>query len=534
MCKTVHQHGKLDDDTINLLMNLKKYSQKLYKERRLKKGLYSILNMVSKELIRNGHSEYALDILESEDKIGVEKYIEFKTEKMYLYALALIETKDSENEKKAYEIINYYACRPYLFPDITKLGPYLYLSCCININRGNFDKLAYQLKILTKTLAGRENSFLLRSIQQMGGIKTAFREIPSLDMPTKALMSLVWNTQRISSMGVLPGIIAHGFHLFQVIWMRFQQIFGTNKLWLLPPSAKKTQNREKKSILVTRAIGGIGDLLMMTPGLRCLYNKHSSMKIHFAIPKQYHCLFEENPYVIVKDIHDDYFDTDDYSALYNLTQCPASRVESHSLPSVKVNRIEIFAKAMGLSKKYVHDMDKKPFYKLKKEEIEWAKRFFEEHGLLGHECIAIQPFAEDSYRNYEKIEELAKKLALKKKVLVFHDKEFKGFDAPNIIKIYQFPLRKSIALLSRCDNLWSIDSSFIHIAAALDIPTTALFGPIDGELRTSDYPHCHVASTHLQHNFPCAPCWRNRDIVCGRTLTSESACLKNNPEDYIS
>jgi len=43
----------------------------------------------------------------------------------------------------------------------------------------------------------------------------------------------------------------------------------------------------KRNILVTRAMGGIGDLLMLTPALHLLKQKYPAEEIHLAVPRQY-------------------------------------------------------------------------------------------------------------------------------------------------------------------------------------------------------------------------------------------------------
>jgi ADP-heptose:LPS heptosyltransferase len=68
-----------------------------------------------------------------------------------------------------------------------------------------------------------------------------------------------------------------------------------------------------------------------------------------------------------------------------------------------------------------------------------------------------------------------------------------------------------------------VDSAFLHVAAALDIPTVALFGPTGG--RTVTKHHAKATVVSLAGTFKCIPCWRNEDIPCRLTGGRESACL---------
>ena len=106
-------------------------------------------------------------------------------------------------------------------------------------------------------------------------------------------------------------------------------------------------------------MGGLGDLLMMTPGLRAL-SRRMDREIEFAIPRRYLELFETNPFVTALGLED--LPTDWYreGPIIDLTDCPASVVESRSAPKVTVNRIEIFARALGIGMRELRRHGVKP------------------------------------------------------------------------------------------------------------------------------------------------------------------------------
>ena len=80
----------------------------------------------------------------------------------------------------------------------------------------------------------------------------------------------------------------------------------------------------------------------------------------------------------------------------------------------------------------------------------------------------------------------------------------------NIQKAMQFPaithapetIRRLGALLSCCDLVVCNDSGPMHIAAALDVPTVAIFGPTD---HVAWYPLSENASI-VRRDMPCWPC----------------------------
>ncbi len=63
----------------------------------------------------------------------------------------------------------------------------------------------------------------------------------------------------------------------------------------------------------------------------------------------------------------------------------------------------------------------------------------------------------------------------------------------------------------------------MHLSAALDIPCVALYGPIDGTVRTKHYPQCTVID--VRQRLRCLPCWRNEQITCALTNMRGSVCM---------
>ena len=118
----------------------------------------------------------------------------------------------------------------------------------------------------------------------------------------------------------------------------------------------------KKSILVTRAMGGIGDLLMMTPGFHALKEAYPDNDIFLAAPRQYHQLFIGNDDVKLIDIEKASLEARAFGKWFNFTDCPAGRIESRTAPDVKMNRIDIFARALGIRGTRLRKMDRRPRY----------------------------------------------------------------------------------------------------------------------------------------------------------------------------
>lgn len=280
---------------------------------------------------------------------------------------------------------------------------------------------------------------------------------------------------------------------------------------------------KRHHVLLTRAMGGIGDFLMMTPGLHALKRKHPREEIHVAVPRRYAPLFEGNPDVKVVDIEDVSLSHLTYRKWLNFSDCPATRIEALTSPRVKRSRVDIFARAMGIRCYRFWTMDKRPRYFVSDGEKSFAAWFWNVHQLAGRPVIAVQLHAEEVYRNYPHMQRLVRELAKKRTVLLFDSEIIDGFDLPNVIKVDTLPMRQAFALVSRCDAVVAPDSSFVHLAAALDLPCVALYGPIDGTVRTAHYPNCIYLD--VRDRLGCVPCWRNDQIPCKLTGLRNSVCL---------
>lgn len=86
-------------------------------------------------------------------------------------------------------------------------------------------------------------------------------------------------------------------------------------------------------------------------------------------------------------------------------------------------------------------------------------------------------------------------------------------------------LREAVALIDRCDRFATNDSGLMHVAAALEVPLIAVFGPTD---HTTTYPASR-SSWIVREPTPCSPCMKRecplghhrcmREISVERVLT---------------
>ena len=442
------------------------------------------------------------------------------------------------------------AQRPYLLPNRREL-PHLCFRL-MHILAGANRLREYRLVLWTgaalpETPPGLRDAFAEQIGKTYRGFLRALisREVAWKFLLPLALAALAGAASRVSLFRALRiDSVLRGIHLLLVLLLSrfgyrrnelFRQINRdtaeennvTSRITVsLDPLRSKLSVRKSRKILVTRAMGGIGDILMMTPGLHALTLNNPRAEVHFAAPKSFHVILQGLPKVHLIDIDSEPIQLARYSRWINLTDCPAGRVEARQYPNVRANRVEIFAKAMGVSKRKLQSTAGfLPIYRVSSDESAWAKEQLDKLNPKGLPVIGVQPFAADSYRNWPHMEALVEELSHRHLVLVFHHEPLSGFNYSNTLKILE-PLRKSIALASLCEKLVVLDSSFLHFSAALGVPTFAIFGAISGKVRTRRYPNVHLFAPSKEE-FPCYPCWRHEHKPCHLTNGRESICLRS-------
>jgi len=333
----------------------------------------------------------------------------------------------------------------------------------------------------------------------------------------------IWLLNRLGATRVMRNVL-----LGYVYWLHYSARSVPGGVQLVSDSTPPGEGGpvvglKAHSILITRAMGGIGDLLMMTPGLHALRRRYPLARIHLAIPARYFPVFDGNPDAKLLDIENEEIDYTSYDKWFNLSDCPAARIESRSAPRVRKSRIDIFADAIGIGPLGRKRMMHRPRYFLQPGEVCFQRWFWDRHGLTGQSVIGVQLHSDETYRDYPHMELLVNRLSSVGRVVVFETEAGATSFSPSVIRVSGLPLRKAFALAAGCTLLVAPDSSFVHLAAALDTPCVGLFGPIDGRVRTRNYPKCTALDSRT--TLGCLPCWRNERIPCRLTGMRGSVCM---------
>ena len=163
------------------------------------------------------------------------------------------------------------------------------------------------------------------------------------------------------------------------------------------------------------------------------------------------------------------------------------------------------------------------------DEQQWAKEFLHRRGWNTGDIIALHPGAGSRKKAWppQRFAALGGILAHKnKKLLIIEgpaDKEAveevtAGLNGIPYVLIHDTPLKKLAALVSCASLFVGNDSGISHLAAALEVPTLAIFGPTDPRCWAPQGEH----SFWLQGTAECSPCGLKRRQDCQQQRCLES------------
>jgi ADP-heptose:LPS heptosyltransferase len=424
--------------------------------------------------------------------------------------------------ENAAEIALWYVRRPYLLPERRKLPQVYPRLMAALLFTGHVDEHRQLLWCGLREAYLRPDSrdWFAKKIRTAyrGYLNVFFRSGARLDDRAQLLAHLLFSAAR----GVRPLRLLR-LHR-PLYWMA--AALGYELSWRsIRHAARDAAAAPLNAILVTRAMGGIGDLLMMTPGLCALARAYPEAEIHFAVPRQFFPLLAGNREFSCIDIESASLDPGRYRAWFDLTDCPAARFEGRHVPNVRVGRIELFARAFGFPVRKVRGAAARPRYVVSPAEQHAAEQEVAPLRRAGRPLVGLQWQAADSYRDYPHNDELLRLLAARCNVLVFGTRGL-PVAASEAVRVVARPLREAFALAAQCDVLVGPDSSFLHLAGALEKPMVLVAGPVNGVLRAKPYPSV-VPIVPSRRDFPCAPCWRNENIDCYLSGRRESVCLRS-------
>lgn len=297
------------------------------------------------------------------------------------------------------------------------------------------------------------------------------------------------------------------------------KIFNLGDFW---------NNRDK--ILIVRAVGGLGDILMHRMIFEGFKEIMPSAEIHFACPQRYHPALDDHPFIdklLDSDLIDKselftaiveedkqkelelrgkgYFLRQDYIISY-ITTTVCGRTEVGWAPYSKLHRSDIWAGHCGVELTN-HNMrlTVDPAHRQK------ARELIDKARQNDGPVVAFCPISAMTGKNLEGTqitETLNGLLDRKLSVLGVHNSMVCELEKMGIPLICQASVKTWIALIDEVDFVVTVDSAAFHCAGGLGKPMVGIFSWADGKVYGQYYSNWELVQHHRDNgNWNCGPCY---------------------------
>lgn len=262
-----------------------------------------------------------------------------------------------------------------------------------------------------------------------------------------------------------------------------------------PPTLKKGNK-----VLLLRDYG-VGDILFLTPLVAAIKKKYPGVEVHLGCANEWVHVFEETSGFDGIEASP-FLETwlDQFQVVISFEDV----VEYHPLAN-QVHIIDLFANHAGLTLE-----NKRLQFVLPENEV---NNFLKNHPKSDRIRVGLQLQSSSPVRNYplKCIRELIK-LGIDQGfewVVMGTPGSGEEFVHPQIINLTtQKPaitFKESLVWINSCQGFIGPDSSLVHFAGALNIPTVALYGSFNSALRIAYEP----SIVAIQQPGACAPCFHH-------------------------
>ena len=229
--------------------------------------------------------------------------------------------------------------------------------------------------------------------------------------------------------------------------------------------------------------------------------------------------------------------------------CPAFVYETTERGPLRFSRPELFCMAAG-TRSLDHAFAE---WSCKPSELKKAREWVEKHlGESSKQLVAFCPFATTKERSLssEVYEKVLDYLASRFRVIFFNSHGSPGRQIPDVAYAIGPPSELVAALVQLCDFVFTVDTMFLHLAAALHKPTLAFFGPTDARatLRPYNLTESLEGSALCRHTGQDRPCSYNeqrgwvptqcadscRRLGCTRLQSLTAEVIKKGIEKWLA
>lgn len=257
---------------------------------------------------------------------------------------------------------------------------------------------------------------------------------------------------------------------------------------------------------------GIGDILMLTPSIRMLYEE--GWDVYLVVLEDFRQIVEHNPHlagIVTTPHHKQLPDTDIRSRL-DLRM----KVEGVTGAELTMPRAKLFEKLVGVT---VPADKRQPTLVLSDKWRRKAER------LVPDGAIAIATKTSTVHRDYPHIEALATELLNRgHEVVLLHHKEGKPIEGTIDLR-GKIDVGTMCAVIERCSVLVTPDSGPMHVGLTLGTPCVCIEGPTMPSVYLWSYNG--APKKVLQKSIKCVGCWHHSQFAlnCSHFGAADHECM---------
>lgn len=316
-----------------------------------------------------------------------------------------------------------------------------------------------------------------------------------------------------------------------------------------------------KKILVIR-FSSMGDIIYTTPVVRCLKEQLPGCEVHFLTKKQFHYIYQKNPYLtklhilkptLKETINDIKAENFDYiidlhnnlrtSLIKLFTGISVSTYKKHSVKkwlALKLKWHSLFSKE-HLVDRYLETVkflgvvnDNKPidYYIAKDYNLE---QFLPASHSTGFIAFVIGATHYNKRMPNAKIIDICKKINVPIVLLGGEDVKFNAQEIADAVGNYVYStcgltdLDQSVFIVSKAIKVIGFDTGLTHIAEAFNVPIASIWGSTTPDL-LGVFPYKVANSAVIGIDLPCRPCSKFGLDHCP---LGHFKCMKNIPDSTV-
>ncbi|MCK9459695.1 MAG: hypothetical protein M0R80_08655 [Proteobacteria bacterium] len=298
-------------------------------------------------------------------------------------------------------------------------------------------------------------------------------------------------------------------------------LFKSNKKFVSNASLSLRDFYDRKDkILILRAAGGLGDILMHRMMFEDFKKIDPNIKITLAVPPRYFDALKDHPY-IDELVDNNKVDISQFNVSYNTTSA-CVRYEMSMAPLSGLHRSDIWANHCGVELTE-HNMH----INIDPVGLKYGQDLVRDFRKTGP-VVLLCPVSAMQMKNLTDQQMEGVVTALRSRnccVIASHITtipQLQKMDVPTITET-NGNVHKLFGLVNAVDYVISVDTSHFHLSGGLQKPMLGIFTFADGKVYGKYYKHELVQKHRDNGNWDCGPCYNYP--ICPKSNIMFKPCL---------